>query len=138
MMPLALAPAGAGARREARMTSVTVGDLLRIAPVERLRLMAGHVGLGREVKWATSPRATPPYLSHLNGGELVLLMSATLRTIGPPPLNVPQLIRALADRGAAAAVTDRLSTEAIEAADACRLPLLLTAQGTGGELENEL
>jgi purine catabolism regulator len=49
-----------------------------------------------------------------------------------------QLVRALAERGAAAAVTDRLSTEAVEAAEAHHLPLLLTAQQSGLELENEL
>lgn len=119
------------------MTSVSVGDLLRLAPPDRLRLMAGHAGLGREVRWATSLRATPPYLSHITGGEVVLLMSATLRSISTP-LNISQLMAALAERGAAAAVTDRLSTEAVDAAEVHRLPLLLTAQTGGAELENEL
>jgi sugar diacid utilization regulator len=119
------------------MAIVTVGDLLRLVPAERLRPMAGHAGLGREVRWATSLRATPPYLSHLTGAEIVVLTAGTLRAVSPP-LSLPPLIRALAERGAAAAVTDRLSTEAVDAAEAARLPLLLAAQSAGSELENEL
>ena len=119
------------------MTVVTVGDLLRLMPPDRLRPMAGQTGLAREVRWATSLRATPPYLSHLTGAEIVLLLAGTLRSVSPP-LNLAQLIRALAERGAAAAVTDRLSTEAVEAAEAARLPLLLTAHSVSSELENEL
>jgi purine catabolism regulator len=119
------------------MTAVTVADLLRLVPAERLRPMAGQAGLVREVRWATSLRATPPYLSHLTGSEIVLLHSASLRAMSPP-LHVAQLIRALAERGAAAAVTDRLSTEAVEASEACGIPLLLTANATGNDLENEL
>jgi hypothetical protein len=55
------------------MTAVTVGDLLRLIPAERLRPMAGTGGLGREVRWATSLRATPPYLSHLTGADRLLM-----------------------------------------------------------------
>ena len=116
------------------MTTVTVRDLLRLLPGERLRLMAGGQGLSQPVRWATSVRATPPYLSHVMGGELVLLMSSTVRAAGP----LPRLIGALAERGAVGAVTDQLSTDAVEAADAHGLPLLLAAQTTAAELENEL
>lgn len=119
------------------MTVVTVGDLLRRLPPDRLRPMAGQAGLTREVRWATSLRATPPYLSHLTGAEIVVLLDGTLRTVSPP-LSLAPLVRALAERGAAAAVTDRLSNEAVEAAEDCRLPLLLTAPSAGGELESEL
>lgn len=119
------------------MTSVTVGDLLRLIAPERLRIMAGRAGLGREVRWVTSLRATPPYLAHLNGGELVLMLSSTLRSIGSP-LNATQIVAALAERGAAAAVIDRLETDLIDAADRVHLPLLLTEPGSGIDLENEL
>jgi purine catabolism regulator len=90
------------------------------------------------VTWATRLRPAAPAFGHLAGGELVLLAAGVLELIDER-LTLDEAVRQLAVFGVAAvAHAGRVPPEAIVAADAAGLPLLvLPAAADLGELERE-
>ena len=68
-----VAVVSANERLEARLTVLTVDDVIKLALPSGTTVVAGRAGLDREVTWAARIRSSPPAFGHLAGGELVLL-----------------------------------------------------------------
>lgn len=123
------------------MPSVTVRDVLRLALPPGTIVAAGGGGLGRQVNWVATLRATLPAFAELRGGELALLaLDAALAL--DPRLTLATLVRRLAQAPvpvAGVVVLGDVGAEAIAAAEEARLPLLqLPAQADLREVEREI
>lgn len=102
---------------------VTVEDVWHGALPQATQLVAGAVGVRREVLWCTALRARLPAFEPLRGGEL-LLVNPDVLTAVDSRLTLPRLLESLAGQAiAGAAVVGRIATEARRVAEARSLPL---------------
>jgi purine catabolism regulator len=117
---------------------ITVNDIVQRALPAQSTVVAGFVGLGREVNWATRLRPAPPAFAHLSGGEIVLLPPNVLELLDER-LTLDEAIRQLAGFGVAAvAFAGRITDQALAAADATGVPLIqLPGNVDFGSLERE-
>lgn len=107
------------------MPSVTVHEILRLALPPTTQVVGGADNLSREVTWASMVRATHPALADIEGGELALVSTDSLRFLGGN-LSVTRLIEALDEVGASAAgVVGSVTAQDQAVADARGFPLLL-------------
>ncbi len=107
------------------MLSVTVREILRLALPPATRVVSGADNLSREVTWASMVRATHPALADVDGGELALVSTESLRFLGGN-LSLIRVIEALDEMGASAAGVVGTVTAGDQAfADARGFPLLL-------------
>jgi len=108
---------------------ISVSDILRKALPEHTIVVAGEVGLGREVTWATRLRPAPPAFEHLSGGEIVLLPPNVLEMLDER-LTLDQAIRQLSGFGVAAvALSDAVEESAKRTSNETGVPLLILPQG---------
>jgi|GEM_PF-3630394 transcriptional regulator, CdaR family len=77
------------------MVTITVRDVVRLALPEGTTIVAGAAGLGRQVSWIATLRATLPAFAELRGGELALL-SVEAAIALDPRLTLVVLVRRLA------------------------------------------
>jgi hypothetical protein len=119
---------------ERAMADLTLHDLLAWEPRLQLlrRPLSGAAGTrdprDRDITWAVSARATPPMLSAMRGGELVLIPERIVTDSG---VGLSVLLRELASHRAGAVVLERPPESASP------LPVLITASATV-ELEGEV
>ena len=116
------------------MADLTLHDLLAWEPRLQLlrRPLSGAAGSGdprdRDITWAVSARATPPMLSAMRGGELVLIPD---RIVADAGVGLPVLLRELAGHRAGAVVLEQPPESASP------LPVLVTPVASV-ELEGEI
>lgn len=117
---------------------ITVSDVIALALPEGVRVIAGELGLNREVTWSTRIRSNPPAFAHLTGGELVLLPATVLEQLDER-LTLDAAVRQLAGFGVAAvALLGEATAAACEAANQTGVPLLMLPEQTDlGLLERE-
>lgn len=102
------------------------------------RLVAGSNGTRREVSWAVTARARTPSLPPLQGGELILLPTASVGFHGGADA-LPAVLRSFQEAGASAVVVwGDLTEPAAAAAEELNLPLLLCETVSPAELERTL
>jgi purine catabolism regulator len=112
------------------MPGPTVEELWRGVLPPGTEILAGAIGLDREVSWPVTLRTRAPALPHLKGGELALISIESLRLLDPP-LQLGTVLRSLAGFGAAgAAILGEVGPEARELANSIGLPVLLLPSGT--------
>jgi purine catabolism regulator len=123
------------------MPSVTVRDLLRLALPPGTSVAAGASGLGRQVTWVATLRATLPAFAELRGGELALLSVEAARALDSR-LTLATLVRRLGQAPvpvAGVVALGAIGPDDIAAAEEVRLPLLqLPEQGDLREVEREI
>lgn len=123
------------------MPSVTVRDVLRLALPPGTAIVAGATGLGRQVTWVATLRATLPAFAELRGGELALLSVEAARALDSR-LTLATLVRRLAQAPVPVAGVVALGAilpEDVAAAEEARLPLLqLPADSDLREVEREI
>jgi len=123
------------------MVTITVRDVVRLALPEGTTIVAGAAGLGRQVSWIATLRATLPAFSELRGGELALL-SVEAAIALDPRLTLVVLVRRLAQAPvpiAGVAVLGTITAEDQQAAEDARLPLLKLPEGVDlREVEREI
>ena len=123
------------------MPTVTVRDVLRLAlPLETM-ITAGMAGMGRQVTWVATLRATLPAFAELRGGELALLSVSAAQALDTS-LSLAVLVQRLARAPvpvAGVVVLGPVLPEDMAAAEEARLPLLqLPASSDLREVEREL
>jgi len=120
------------------LAAISVRDILQNGLPSGTAILAGEAGTGREVTWAIRLRPAPPAFGHISGGEIVLLPSGVLDLIDER-LTLADAIRQLAGFGVSAlAVDGRPNAEALAAADAASMPLLVLPPNVDfGYLERE-
>lgn len=104
----------------------TVRDVLRLALPAGTTVAAGAAGLGRQVTWVATLRATLPAFAELRGGELALLSVEAARALDSR-LTLATLVRRLGGAPVPVAGVVALGVigpEDIAAAEEARLPLL--------------
>jgi purine catabolism regulator len=112
------------------MPGITVEEIWRGVLPPGTEMLAGAIGLDREVSWPVTLRTRAPALPHLKGGELALIAIESLRLLDPP-LQLAAVLRSLAGFGAAgAAILGEVAPEARELANSIGLPVLSLAAGT--------
>ena len=84
------------------MPGLTVEELWRGVLPPGTEMLAGAIGLDREVSWPITLRTRTPALPHLKGGELALIAIESLRLFDPP-LQLSTVLRSLGGFGAAGA-----------------------------------
>ena len=100
---------------------VTTEEAIRLTLPPGSLVMAGHVGLKREVTWVTRLRPTPPAFGHLEGGELVLLAEKALQLLDDR-LTLEEAVRHLSSFNVAGiAHLGSISDAAIQAARLARV-----------------
>jgi purine catabolism regulator len=123
------------------MPSVSVRDLLRLALPPGTGVAAGASGLGRQVTWVATLRATLPAFAELRGGELALLSVEAARALDSR-LTLATLVRRLGQAPvpvAGVAALGAIGPDDIAAAEEVRLPLLqLPDQADLREVEREI
>ncbi|PMP83498.1 MAG: CdaR family transcriptional regulator, partial [Chloroflexus aggregans] len=108
------------------MTTITVRDVVRLALPDGTTVAAGTAGLGRQVTWIATLRATLPAFAELRGGELALLSVAAAQALDPR-LTLDVLIRRLAQAPvpiAGVVALGAITPSDVQAAEEARLPLL--------------
>lgn len=116
------------------MADLTLHDLLAWEPRLQLlrRPLSSGAGAGdprdRDITWAVSARATPPMLSAMRGGELVLIPE---RIVADSGVSLPVLLRELASHRASAVILEQPPESASP------LPVLITPSASV-ELEGEI
>lgn len=117
---------------------ITVADVIKLALPPGTKVVAGAMGLGREVTWATRLRPSPPAFGHLTGGELVILPPNVLEQLDER-LTLDAAVRQLAGFGVAAvAHVGAVPRAARAAADTAGVPLLqLPKDADLGPLERD-
>src|SRR6185437_3161254 len=99
--------------------------LLRRAPLDEARVVAGDAGLDNEVSWPAVLRVRAPAFEPLNGHELALVSLEVLRLLDAS-LSLAELIGRLSERKVAAVVVvGEADQAAVEVAQRGRLPLLV-------------
>ncbi|HEY3079525.1 MAG TPA: helix-turn-helix domain-containing protein [Chloroflexota bacterium] len=112
------------------MPGITVEELWRGVLPPGTEMLAGAIGLDREVSWPVTLRTRAPALPSLKGGELALISIESLRLLDPP-LQLATVLRSLAGFGAAgAAILGEVGPEARELANSIGLPVLSLPGGT--------
>lgn len=123
------------------MVTITVRDVVRLALPEGTNIVAGAAGLGRQVSWIATLRATLPAFAELRGGELALLSVEAALALDPR-LTLAVLVRRLAQAPvpiAGVAVLGTITPEDQQAAEDARLPLLQLPEGVDlREVEREI
>ncbi|GAB4439638.1 MAG: PucR family transcriptional regulator [Chloroflexi bacterium OHK40] len=123
------------------MPSVTVRDVLRLALPPGTTVAAGSSGMGRQVTWVATLRATLPAFAELRGGELALLAVDAVRALDAR-LTLATLVRRLGQAPvpvAGVVALGPIEADDVAAAEEARLPLLqLPAQADLREVEREL
>jgi purine catabolism regulator len=123
------------------MPSVTVRDVLRLALPPGTTVVAGGGGVGRQVSWVASLRATLPAFAELRGGELALLSVEAARALDSR-LTLATLVRRLAEAPVPVAGVVALGAilpDDLAAAEEARLPLLqLPERADLREVEREI
>lgn len=123
------------------MPSVTVRDVLRLALPLGTQVTAGASGMGRQVTWVATLRATLPAFAELRGGELALLSVEAAQALDSR-LTLAVLVRRLAHAPvpvAGVVALGPLTAEDAAAAEEGRLPLLqLPAETDLREVEREI
>jgi purine catabolism regulator len=108
------------------MPSITVRDVLRLALPSGTTIVAGSDGLGRQVNWVATLRATLPAFAELRGGELALLSVEAARSLDSR-LTLAILMRRLGQAPvpvAGVVAQGEINPDDIAAAEEARLPLL--------------
>jgi purine catabolism regulator len=108
------------------MPAVTVRDVLRLALPGGTLVSAGAAGLGRQVSWVATLRATLPAFAELRGGELALLAVDAIQALDPR-LSLAVLVRRLAQAPVPVAgviVVGTVTPDDMAAAEEGRLPLV--------------
>jgi purine catabolism regulator len=118
---------------------VTVEELWRSVLPPGTEIVAGAIGLDREVTWPVTLRTRAPALPHLKGGEIALIATSSLRLLDPP-LQLTTVLRSLGGFGASGAIVlGEVASDASDLANGIGLPLLLLAAGTPiAELEQTI
>ncbi|OAN45031.1 CdaR family transcriptional regulator [Chloroflexus islandicus] len=123
------------------MVTITVRDVVRLALPEGTAVVAGAAGLGRQVSWIATLRATLPAFAELRGGELALLSVEAARALDSR-LTLAVLVRRLAQAPvpiAGVAALGVITPEDQQAAEEARLPLLHLPDGIDlREVEREI
>lgn len=123
------------------MPSVTVRDVLRLALPPGTSVAAGSGGIGRQVSWVATLRATLPAFAELRGGELALLSVEAARALDSR-LTLATLVRRLAQAPvpvAGVVALGSIGADDVAAAEEARLPLLqLPDQADLREVEREI
>ncbi len=123
------------------MPPVTVRDVLRLALPSGTLITAGAAGIGRQVSWVATLRATLPAFAELRGGELALLAVDAVRELDQR-LTLAVLVRRLAQAPvpvAGVVVIGTITPDDTTAAEEARLPLLQLPAGTDlREVEREI
>ncbi len=123
------------------MGTITVRDVARLALPVGTTVVAGAAGLGRQVSWIATLRATLPAFAELRGGELALLSVEAARALDPR-LTLAVLVRRLAQAPvpiAGVVALGAIAPEDEQAAEEARLPLLrLPAESDLREVEREI
>lgn len=123
------------------MPSVTVRDVLRLALPPETSVAAGAGGLGRQVTWIATLRATLPAFAELRGGELALLAVEAAKSLDSR-LTLATLVRRLGQAPvpvAGVVALGAITADDVAAAEEVRLPLLqLPAQADLREVEREV
>lgn len=123
------------------MPSVTVRDVLRLALPPGTTVAAGNGGIGRQVSWVATLRATLPAFAELRGGELALLSVEAARALDSR-LTLSTLVRRLAKAPVPVAGVVALGPivpDDLAAAEEARLPLLqLPERADLREVEREI
>lgn len=115
-----------------------VADLLAEKLHTYGQIAAGESGLGNEVSWVITARARIPALGPTQGGELVLLPSSVLQSLGGPA-SLPALVPAFKDAGASGVcLWTEPDQETSRTADALALPLIYITDRTPVEVERDL
>ncbi|HZQ97419.1 MAG TPA: helix-turn-helix domain-containing protein [Chloroflexota bacterium] len=109
---------------------MTVDELLREVLPSDASVIAGAVGLDREVTWPATLRTRAPAFPHLKGGEIALISTEALR-MHEPRLQLSAVIRSLAGLSVSAvAVAGDVPAESRDLAEAVSLPLITLPHGT--------
>jgi purine catabolism regulator len=96
-----------------------------VLPLSDAEVVAGEAGLDQEVSWPAVLRVRPPAFEPLSGHELVIVSTEALHLLDES-LTLGQLIGRLSERNVSAiAVVGRVDANAIERAEAARIPLLV-------------
>jgi purine catabolism regulator len=104
--------------------ALTVRALLRLPPLADADVLAGEIGLDREVSWPAVLRVRPPAFEPLSGYELAVVSVEALHLLDES-MSLAQLIGRLAERTVAGVVVvGRVDGAAIERAEQAQLPLL--------------
>ncbi|MEI7644447.1 MAG: helix-turn-helix domain-containing protein [Chloroflexales bacterium] len=123
------------------MPSVTVRDVLRLALPLGTMTAAGAAGVGRQVTWVATLRATLPAFAELRGGELALLSVEAAQALDSR-LSLAVLVRRLAQAPvpvAGVVALGSITAEDAAAAEEARLPLLQLPAGADlREVEREV
>ncbi|MEI6777691.1 MAG: helix-turn-helix domain-containing protein [Chloroflexales bacterium] len=123
------------------MPSVTVRDVLRLALPLGTMTAAGVAGVGRQVTWVATLRATLPAFAELRGGEIALLSVEAAQALDSR-LSLAVLVRRLADAPvpvSGVVALGSITAEDVAAAEEARLPLLqLPASADLREVEREI
>jgi purine catabolism regulator len=123
------------------MPSVTVRDVLRLALPLGTSIAAGSAGMGRQVTWVATLRATLPAFAELRGGELALLSVEAIRALDSR-LSLAVLVRRLGQAPvpvAGVVAHGTITAEDAAAAEESRLPLIqLPASADLRETEREI
>lgn len=123
------------------MPSVSVRDVLRLALPPGTLVAAGGGGMGRQVNWVATLRATLPAFAELRGGELALLSVEAARALDAR-LTLATLVRRLGQAPvpvAGVVALGEVGPEEVAAAEEARLPLLqLPEQADLREVEREI
>lgn len=110
---------------------ITVRDVLRLALPAGTEVVAGSAGLGRQVNWVATLRATLPAFAELRGGELALLSVEAALALDSR-LNLATLVRRLGSAPvpvAGVVALGDIRPEDVAAAEEVRLPLLKLPEG---------
>lgn len=106
------------------MPGMTVDDLRRQVLPPGTDVIAGHVGVDREVTWPAMLRTRPPAFAHLKGGEIALISIEAMKVL-EPSLQLAKVVRSLAGLGVAGvAVVGEIEKDARDLADSVGLPIL--------------
>jgi purine catabolism regulator len=103
---------------------MTVDDLRRQVLPPGTDVVAGHVGVDREVTWPAMLRTRPPAFAHLKGGEIALISIEAMKVL-EPSLQLVKVVRSLAGLGVAGvAVAGDIPKDARDLADSVGLPIM--------------
>ena len=112
------------------MPGISVEELRRAVLPAGTEVVAGSLGLDREVTWPVTLRTRPPAFPHVKGGEIALMSGEAMR-VHVPPLQLTAVLRFLAGVPAsAAAIVGEIPDEARDLADSVGLPLLALPAGS--------
>ena len=111
------------------MAGMSVEDLKNQVLPGGSSVVAGSVGLDREVTWPVTMRTRPPAFPHLKGGEITLISIEAMHLLDQR-LQLVTVVRSLAGQSiSAVAVVGEVPNDASELADSIGLPILILPTG---------